>query len=60
MILKQKKVKLENKYIITRRNRDPTSVILLTAVKVAQCRQVDENRRENSEAKKVTAKKTST
>ena len=60
MILKQKKVKLENKYIITRRNRDPTSVILLTAVKVAQCRQVDENRREKEEAKKETANNTFT
>ena len=35
-------------------------IIYPTAVKVAQCRQVDVNRREKEEAKKVTAKKTTT
>ena len=60
MILKQKKVKLENEDANTRRNPDSTSGIYLTAVKVAQCRQVAKNRREKEEAKKVTAKKTAT
>ena len=56
MILKQKKVKMANEDTTTRRNPDLTSGIYLTAVKVAQCRQGDENRRENEEGKKVTAK----
>ena len=60
MILKQHKVKLVNKDTTTRRNPDLTSGVYLTAVKVAQYRQVDENRREKEEAKKETAKKTAT
>ena len=60
MILKKKKVKLENEETTTRRNPDSTSVIYLTAVKVAQYIQVDGNRREKEETKKVTAKKTPT
>ena len=59
MILKKKKVKLENEETTTRRNPDSTSVIYLTAVKVAQYIQVDGNRREKEETK-VTAKKTPT
>ena len=54
MILKQNKVKLENEDTTTRRNPDSTSGIYLTAVKVAQCRHVAENRREKEEGKKVT------
>ena len=45
MILKQKKVKLENDDSNTRRNPNSTSGIYLTAAKVAQFRQVDVNRR---------------
>ena len=60
MVLKQKKVKLVNEDTITRRNPDSTLGIYLTAVKVAQCRQVAENRREKEEAKKETANNTST
>ena len=60
MILKQNKIKLANEDTTTTRNSDSTSRMYLTAVKVAQCRQVADNRREKEEAKKVTAKKTST
>ena len=60
MILNKRKVKLENKDASTRRDHNSTSGIYLTAVKVAQCRQVDANRREMEEAKKITAKKTAT
>ena len=60
MILKQKKVKMANEDTTTRRKPDSTPVIYLTAVKVAQCRELDANRREKEEAKKVKAKKTAT
>ena len=60
MIIKQKKVKLENEDANTRRNLNSISGIYLTAVKVSQCRQVAVNRREMEEAKKITAKKTAT
>ena len=60
MILKKRKVKLANEDANTRRNPNSTSGIYLTAVKVAQCRQVAANRREMEEAKNITAKKTST
>ena len=60
MIHKKKKVKLANEDSNTRRNPDSTSGIYLTAVKVAQYRQVAANRREMEDAKKITAKKTST
>ena len=43
MMLKQKKVKLENKDTTTRRNPDLTSGIYLTSVKLAQFRQMNEN-----------------
>ena len=46
MILKKKKVKLENEDNKTRRKSNSNSGIYLTAVKVAQCRQVAVNRRE--------------
>ena len=45
MIVNQKKVKLANEDTTTRRNPDLTSGIYLTAVKVAQFRQVSENSR---------------
>ena len=54
MILKKKKVKLENQDTTTRKNPESPSVIFLTAVKVSQCRQVADNKREKEEAKKVT------
>ena len=60
IILNKRKVKLENEEANTRRNPNSTSGIYLTAVKVAQCRQVAKNRRETEEAKKITAKKTAT
>ena len=60
MTLKKKKVKLANKDTTTRKNPDSTSVIYLTAIKVAQCIQVATNRREIEEVKKITAKKTAT
>ena len=44
MVLNQKKIKLVNEDTTPRRNPDPTSVIYLTTVKLAQHRQVDENR----------------
>ena len=44
MILKQKKVKLSDKDSATRRKPDSTTLIYLTNVKVAQYRQVAENR----------------
>ena len=56
MILKKRKVKPANEDSIP----NSTSVIYLTAVKVSQCRQVDMNRRETKEAKKITAKNTAT
>ena len=46
MILKKRKVKLANEDVNTGRNPDSTSGIYLTAVKLAQCRQVATNRRE--------------
>ena len=60
MIIIRKKVKMENADTTTRRNPDSTSGIYLTAVKVEQCRYVDDNRREKEEAKKATANKTAT
>ena len=60
MILKKRKVKLTNEDANIRSNPNSTSGIYLNAVKVAQCRQVAENRREKEEAKKVTAQKTAT
>ena len=42
------------------RNPDSSTVIYLTAAKVAQCRLVAEKRREKEEAQKETAKKTFT
>ena len=60
MIHHQKKVKLANKDANTRINPNSTSGIYLTSDKVAQCRQVAENRIEMDEAKKITAKKTAT
>ena len=60
MILKHKKVKLENEDSVTSRNPDSTPGIYLTAVKLAQFRQVAKNRREKEEAKNVTAKRTTT
>ena len=60
MIINHNKVKLENENANTRRNPDSTSGIYLTAVKVAQCRHVAENRRDREEAKKITTKKTVT
>ena len=57
-ILKKKKVILSNydNDITTRKNHNSTSGIYLTAVKVAQCRMIAENRREKEEAKKETTK----
>ena len=46
MILNKRKVKLSNEDANTRRNPNSTPGIYLTAVKVAQCIQVDMNRRE--------------
>ena len=60
MVFKHRKVKLVNEDTATRRNPDFTSGIYLTAVKVAQCIKVAENRREKKEAKNITAKKTAT
>ena len=60
MILNQKKVKLEMDDTIARENPDSTSIIHLTAVKVAKYRQVADNRREKQEAKKATENKTTT
>ena len=60
MILKKRKVKLENEDVNTRRKPNSTSGIYLTAVKVAQCRLVAKNRRDTEEAKKTTKKKTAT
>ena len=60
MILKQKKIKLENEDANNRRNPNSTSGIYLTTAKVAQFRQVAANRREMDEAKKITAKMTAT
>ena len=59
MIHNKKEVQLANEDTTTRRNPDSTSGIYLTNVKVAQCRQVFDNRIEKEEAKKVTANKTS-
>ena len=60
MMLRKKKVKMANEDANTRRNPSSTLGVYLTAVKLAQCRQVAENRREMEEAKKITAKKTDT
>ena len=51
IILQQNKSGLVN-YETSRRNPDSSLVIYLTAAKVAQCRLVVDNRRENKEAKK--------
>ena len=59
MILNQNNVKLVNEDTTYRRNPDLTSGIYLTTVKLAQCRHVADNRRENEETKNLTAKKTS-
>ena len=55
--MKQKKVRLVEDET-SRRNPDSSSGIYLTAAKVKKCRLVADNRRENEEAKKETAKKT--
>ena len=60
MIHQQKNVKLADEDSNTRSNHNSISGIYLTAAKVAQCRQVAENRREMSEVKKIIAKKTAT
>ena len=60
MILKKKKLKLTNEDYNTRRSPYSTLEISLTAVKVAQYRQVAANRRETEESKNITSKKTST
>ena len=59
MILNQKKVKLANEDVNTRRNLDSNLGIYLTAVKLAQCIQVAVNRREKEEAKKGNIKEDS-
>ena len=59
MILQQKKGSLVNgKKPI--RNPDSSPGIYPAAAKVAQCRLMDENRREKEEAKNKTGKKTAT
>ena len=60
MILNQNKVKLANEDTPTRRNLDLTSGIYIIAGKVAQYRQLAENRRKKEEAKNVTEKKIAT
>ena len=61
MIIKKKKVNLVNEDAKTRRNPASTLGICLTAVKVAQCRQVAMNRIEMEGAKNIiTAKNTAT
>ena len=50
IIPKYKKVKLENEDAATRRNPDSTLGIYLTALKMAQCKQVADNRRKKKEA----------
>ena len=60
MILKNRKIKLENEDDNHKRKPNSTSGIYLTAVKVEKCRQVAANRRETEEAKNITAKETST
>ena len=60
MVLNKRKVELLNEEANTSRNPNSTSGIYLTAAKVAQCRQVDANRREMEEAKKIKAKNTAT
>ena len=52
MIIKKRKAKLANEGTTTRRNPDLTPGIYLTAVKVAQYIQVDENRREKEYVKR--------
>ena len=59
IILQQKNTRLVNDET-SRRNIDSNLGIYLTAAKVAQYRLVADNRREKEEAKKETAKKTST
>ena len=49
MVTKQNKVKLVNEDTTTRRNPDPNLGFYLTAVKVAQCKQVADNSREKGE-----------
>ena len=60
MIINNENLKLEDENANTRRKANSTSVIYLTAVKVAQYRQVAANRREMEGAKNITAKKTAT
>ena len=60
MVLKQKEENLVNEDTTTRRNPYLNSVIYLTAVKVAQCRQLADNKREKEEAKKTTSNKIAT
>ena len=55
-IMQKKKVRLK-KYVTTRKNYDSILVIYLTDAEGAQCRLVDENRREKEEVKKESAKK---
>ena len=57
MIMQKKKVRLLNDEK-SRRNRDSSLGIYLTAAKVAQYRLVAENKRDKEKAKKETAKKT--
>ena len=57
MTLNQKNMRLVNDETSTR-NPDLSTIIYLTADKLAQCRLLSENRREKEEAKKETSKKT--
>ena len=57
MIMHKNKVRLDND-VTTRNNPDSSSVIYLSASKVAQCRMVAENKREKEEVKKETVNKT--
>ena len=56
MIRERKKVRLANEDTATRRDPNSNSVMYLTAVKVALCRQVAENRRGEGEGKKGNSK----
>ena len=57
--LNQKNTRLVNDETSTR-NPDLSTIIYLTAAKLAQCRLLSENRREKEEAKNETSKKTAT
>ena len=59
MTMQKNKVRLEND-VTTRKNHDSSLGVYLTSDKFAQCRLVDENRREEEEAKKETENKTAT